>query len=1187
MAAPVTRRTQKAGPGATPIQAARYGLLSEIVLLIASSPDLPSLLPRFVSQVKWVLDFDRCTLAVASEDGQTYRLETLLETRRQVAPVLQERLPVAQGLAGDVLRQRQVRLLSGPQQVPAAFPDEADPALLDGSLATVLALPLEAYGQVYGVLIFGCRQPECYGREDLKVAGSIATHLALALDRWQHTQQLRQQHEYQAALHETTIGLISRLELHDLLQAIVTRAAQLLGVPHGSLFLLDEALGDLEQKAGIGAFAQTIGVRMPRGSGVSGHVLDSGQPLVIPDYARWENRPAVFASMPLKAVMVVPLRGGGRVVGTIGMSTGADSDRLLGEAEVDLLSRFAQLASLALDNARLFEQTQQQARRLTLLSQMAEELNRTTDLGRIFDVAAEKLSAILHVGEAYLYLVEAESASVRIVTLHGDAPAGPAGPGSRPMEEVPYEPGLLEGTGPVGTGRGPAQGPGRGAADGAAPAPCTEIRVPLLAGAQVMGALSVTCPAATRYSAQDETSLQQIASLLSSAIENARLFDQAQAARRAAEAANEAKSAFLATMSHEIRTPMNAIVGMTGLLLDTELTAEQHEFSEAIRGSSESLLTIIDDILDFSKIEADRLELEHEPVDLRECVESAVDLLAPRAAEKGLNLAYVIEPSVPRAVLGDATRLRQILVNLLSNAVKFTTSGEVVVTVATAPAAAPDAVLHVSVRDTGIGIAPDQMGRLFRSFSQVDASTTRRYGGTGLGLAISKRLSELMGGTMWVESAGAGSGSTFHFTVRTPAVEAPAPAFLTERQAELRGKRLLIVDDNATNRRILAMHAAAWGMAHQETASPREALEWIRLDQPFDAAILDMQMPEMDGLQLAAAIRQSRDAQTLPILLLTSLGRQDVRQQAVDLAALLHKPIKPSQLFDALVQVFSHQPPSAHTTRPPEERVFDASMGTRLPLRILLAEDNATNQKLALHLLSRMGYRADLAANGLEVLAALQGGAYDVVLMDIQMPEMDGLEATRQIHQRWGQGRHPHIIAMTANAMEGDRDACLAAGMDDYVSKPIRLPVLIGALERGAEAARSTERKTAPDGGGARDPAIAATLQALGGDDPRFLAELIETFLEDAPRLLRQLRTALDAGDADTVRLVAHGLKSNGAEFGALALSERCRELELRGRSGQLDGAAALLDEIDLAYQHVESELRAALGQARGGGGGA
>jgi CheY-like chemotaxis protein len=397
------------------------------------------------------------------------------------------------------------------------------------------------------------------------------------------------------------------------------------------------------------------------------------------------------------------------------------------------------------------------------------------------------------------------------------------------------------------------------------------------------------------------------------------------------------------------------------------------------------------------------------------------------------------------------------------------------------------------------------------------------------------------------------------------------------------------------------MHAKAWGMAYQDTASPREALDWIRQGEPFDVAILDMQMPEMDGIALAAAIRQSRDAQTLPLLMLTSLGQRDVDQHAADFAALLHKPIKPSQLFDALVQVVSRRPAPVETTRPPAENVFDATMGTRLPLRILLAEDNATNQKLALHLLSRMGYRADLAANGLEVVEALERREYDVVLMDMQMPEMDGIEATRQIHQRWGQSRHPHIVAMTANAMEGDREACLTAGMDDYVSKPIRLPALVGALERSAEAVRSvasgmqhtpvtTELHAAPagpppsgtatdgtDGREARDLAIAATLQAMGEGDPQFLAELIETFLEDAPQLLRQLRNALVAGDASTVRLVAHGLKSNGAEFGALAFSNLCKELEMLGRAGQLDGAAALLDRIEVAYQHVEAELRAAL----------
>jgi signal transduction histidine kinase/DNA-binding response OmpR family regulator/HPt (histidine-containing phosphotransfer) domain-containing protein len=1245
------------GHDATPIQAARYGLLSEIVLLIASSPDLPTLLPRFVKQMKWVLDFDRCTLAFADAAGQTYRLETLLETRRQVAPILQERVPLTQGVAGDILRERQVRLFTDPVELRAAFPDEPDAALLDGSLATVLALPLEAYGQVYGALIFGSRQPDCYNREDLKVASSIAIHLALALDRWQHAQQVRQQHEYLAALHETTIGLISRLELNDLLQAIVNRASQLLGVPNGFVFLLDDVLGDLEQKAGIGVFVQTIGARLPTGAGISGHVLETGQPLVVADYARWEKRAAPFESLPIKAVMVVPLHGGGRVVGTIGMSTGASSsggagggagqDRVFGEAEVGLLSRFAQLASLALDNARLFAQTQQQTRRLTLLSQMAEELNRTTDLERIFDTAAEKLSSILNVDEAYLHLIDPERAAVRIVTLHtshGDADGANSAPeAGRPIQVVPYEPGLMPTMAPAGTcstdqdsdnhdspdgvrsGQGGQGGQGgHGGLGGTAgesgdgPGTYTQIHVPLLAGGQTIGWLNVTCPEAARFAMQDEMSLQQIASLLSSAIENAHLFDEATAARRAAEAANEAKSAFLANMSHEIRTPMNAIVGMTSLLLDTELTAEQHDYTETVRSSSESLLTIINDILDFSKIEADKLELEREPVDLRECVEGAVDLLAARAAEKGLDLAYVIEAGTPGAILGDVTRLRQILVNLLSNAVKFTASGEVVLTVAAESARAHharDVVLHFSVRDTGIGIAPDQVNRLFRSFSQVDASTTRRYGGTGLGLAISRRLSEMMGGRMWVESAGPGSGATFHFTVRTQVVDAPAPSFpLAESQPELRGKRLLIVDDNATNRRILAMYAKSWGMAYRETASPKEALAWIEQGEPFDAAILDMQMPEMDGIALAAAMRRSRDAQTLPLVMLTSLGQRQVDQQVAELAALLHKPIKPSQLFDALVQVFSHRPRPVEAPRPPAETVFDATMGKRLPLRILLAEDNATNQKLALQMLSRMGYRADLAANGREVLAALERRAYDVVLMDVQMPEMDGIEATRQIRQRLGQGQPPHIVAMTANALEGDREACLAAGMDDYVSKPIRLPALVSALERSAQAAQavgskegstqgngrssgtqgstegSTQGSAEPGGSlpeaasaapGPRDPAIAATLRALSGGDSQFLAELIETFLEDAPKLLRQLRDAVGTGDASTVRLVAHGLKSNGAEFGALAFSELCKDLEARGRAGQLDGAAALLAQIEAAYDHVEAELQAALEQSR------
>jgi signal transduction histidine kinase/DNA-binding response OmpR family regulator/HPt (histidine-containing phosphotransfer) domain-containing protein len=1210
------------------IQSARYGLLSEIVLLIAKTPDLPVLLPRFVKQVKWVLDFDRCTLALGNDGGQTYRFQTLLETRRQVRAVAHDRVPSTQGIAGAIFRDRQVRLLTDLAEVRTAFPDEFDTALFDGSIAAVLALPLEAYGKVLGVLTFASSRPDSYRREDLKVAGAIATHLALAIDHWWHAQMLRQQHEYLTALHETTLGLVTRLELNDLLQAIVTRASQLLGVPHGFVILADEALGDLEQKAGIGLFAQTIGGRLSKETSISGQVLRTGQPLVVPDYARWEQQAPLFAALPIGAVMAVPLGGSGRVVGTIGMSTDAGSDRAFGEQEIDLLNRFAQLASLALDNARLFSQTQQQARRLALLSQMGEELSRTTDLERIFDIAAEKLHAILNVDEAHLHLVDAARANVHIVSLQHDpgapapdsfvlsgalpgeegatATAPPAGDPQSPQQTdrsvqvVPFAPELIYPTESLQTGSPDV--------DGLA-AECTRIQVPLLAGGQTIGSLNVTCPESARFAAQDETSLQQITSLLSSAIENARLFEEARMARRAAEAANEAKSAFLANMSHEIRTPMNAIVGMTSLLLDTEQTPEQRDFTETIRGSSESLLTIIDDILDFSKIEADRIELERVPVDLRECVEGAVDLLAARAAAKGLNLAYLIDPGAPSTILGDVTRLRQIMVNLLGNAVKFAERGEVVLSVKPESADANGVLLHFAVRDTGIGIAPEQVGRLFRSFSQVDASTTRRYGGTGLGLAISKRLSEMMGGAMWVESEGIGKGATFHFTIRTEAVDRPTPTFLADDPPELRGKRVLIVDDNATNRFILTTQARSWGMPYQATGSPREALAWIQEGESFDAGILDMQMPEMDGATLAAEIHKSRSAQTLPLVMLTSLGQRDAG--AGEFAALLTKPIKPSQLFDALITVLADAPrsASARVAQPPAERVFDATMGERLPLRILLAEDNATNQKLALHLLARMGYRADLAANGHEVLAAMERRDYDVVLMDMQMPEMDGLEATRQIRQRWGVGRPPRIVAMTANTMQGDREICLAAGMDDYVSKPIRLPLLVEALERGAEAIRTLRDADAaangapaaacaigvlggpggpgapgPDAGGAEqeadgvlDQAALANLLAMGGSDPQFLAELVGTFLEDAPQLLSQLRAAVAAADAATVRLVAHGLKSNGAEFGALAFSELCKELEAMGRVGQLDGAEALLARVETSFGPVAAALRALL----------
>ena len=1085
---------------------AELALINSVQEAIAGELDAQAIYDAVGDRIREVFDAQVVSIATFDDASGLVHYPYLIERDERLQA---EPRPLA-GFAKHVLETREPLLLA--ENLDAESERYGSSVVAGERPRSVLFVPLVAGGKAAGVIsLQNIDREHAFDEDDQRLLTTVAGSVSVALENARLVSETRQRVSELATVNSVGQALSSQLELDALIELVGEQVRETFEADIAYVALHDEASGRIEF-----AYYYEDGERRPEpsieyGTGLTSQIIHSREPLLLNRQEHYEGQASL--GTPSRSYLGVPIVVGSKAIGAISVQS-VDEEGRFGEADSRLLATIAANVGVAIQNARLFSEVERQRGYLESLVSISPAAVVVMD-------AAERVTD-WNPAAAELFGYWAEEALGRPIDelVFGET-------GSGEGREITQE-ALKEGR---------SQRIGRRRRKDGTPVDVELMLVPLTVDGSHAGFLGVY---------HDVTELQR--------------------ARQEAEAATQAKSAFLATMSHEIRTPMNAVIGMTDLLLGTELTGEQREFAEVVHSSGDALLHVIDDILDYSKIEAGKLDLERTPFSLRDCVEGALDIVAPRAWEKELELGCLIDEAAPVGIVGDEARLRQVLLNLLSNAVKFTERGEVVVLVDAEETGPGSYRVDLAVRDTGIGIPPDRMDRLFTSFSQVDASTTRKFGGTGLGLAISKRLVELMGGAISVESEQK-KGSTFRISLPVAAADVPARIALDDSLPHLAGKRILIVDDNATNREIVTRHARSWGMEPVSVELPLEALELISSGEPFDVGVLDMMMPEMDGLALAGEIRGRRSDEELPLLLLTSLGRLPQAESSSLFSAQLAKPFKASQLYNTLVRLLTPGGPDEEGIEP----VTDGKR-TRSALRILLAEDNAMNQKVALRLLERLGYHADVANNGLEAIEALERQPYDVVLMDVQMPELDGLDATRRICEQWPEETRPRIIAMTANALPEDREACFAAGMNDYVAKPIRAEELVSALKR-AKPLAGGENSPAALGYVSLDDDALQNLRGLGGDE--FLGEVIDAFLADAPALMATLRSSLDARQTEELRRAAHTLKSNGATLGAEQFADLCRTLEQQAKEGELEGGAGLVERIEQEYQPLENALSA------------